>query len=280
MTRIRAILLSILALYATVVGFLPMLDRLVLFPTTTRLNPGTAIRSTVPFRGGQLEIWKAQSRRARTEHGVDAYVLRFYGNADRADRWVAADASAWDDRAVEIWGMNYPGYGGSTGPARLALIGPAALAAYDALKRDASDRPIVVFGTSLGTTAALHVASQRRVTGLVLHNPPALRQMILGQFGWWNLWLLAGPLSMKMPADLDSVANAKACHAPAIFLLAENDEVVAPKFQALVTNAYAGEKHVIRLSRAGHNSPLNDVALKGIHDALDRWLGAVSAAPP
>jgi pimeloyl-ACP methyl ester carboxylesterase len=198
-------------------------------------------------------------------------VLRFYGNADRADRWVAAEAEMWNNRAVEVWGMNYPGFGGSTGPARLARLGPAALAAFDALERQAGNRPIVVFGASLGTTTALHVAAHRKVAGLILHNPPALRQMILRQFGWWNLWLLAGPLSQKLPDDLDSVANARAIRAPAIFLLAENDEVVAPKFQRLVVEAYGGEKRVLPLPGASHNSPLDAAALADFHQALD-WL--------
>src|ERR1700730_6520719 len=98
--------------------------------------------------------------------------------------------------------MNYPGYGGSTGPAR---IGPAALAAFDAIKESARDRPIVLFGASIGTAAALHIAAHRPVTGLILHNPPAIRPMILRQFGWWNLWLLAGPVALQIPRDLDNV---------------------------------------------------------------------------
>ena len=124
----------------------------------------------------------------------DVYVLRFYGNADRAERWPVAEAEMWNDRAVEIWGMNYPGFGGSTGPARLSKIGPAALVMFDELKRHAGDTPIVPFGTSIGVTAALHVAASRPagIAGLILQNPPPLREMILRRFGWWNLWLLAG----------------------------------------------------------------------------------------
>ena len=148
----------------------------------------------------------------------------------------------WNDRAVEIWGMNYPGFGGSTGPARLSQIGPAALAAFDELKRQAGGRPIVLFGASIGATAALHVAAQRPETRLILHNPPPLRQMILRQFGWWNLWLLAGPVALQIPRDLDSLSNAKAIHAPAIFLLAEKDEVVAPRFHRLVVDGLCRRK--------------------------------------
>lgn len=258
-------------LYFAVIALTPLPDRLVLFPTTDRIDAGAAIRKPIPFEGGELEIWTAASKLAQERGQPQIYVLRFYGNADRADRWVADEAEMWNNRAVEVWGMNYPGFGGSTEPARLARLGPAALAAFDALQRAAGDRPIVVFGASLGTTTALHIAAHRKVAGLILHNPPPLRQIILGQFGWWNLWLLAGPLAQKIPADLDSVANARTVRAPAIFLLAERDEVVSPRFQRLVVEAYAGEKRVIPLIGAGHNSPVEGVGLTNFHEALD-WL--------
>jgi alpha-beta hydrolase superfamily lysophospholipase len=258
-------------LYVAVIALAPLPDRLVLFPTTNRIDAGAAVRKTIPFQAGELEIWTARSALSKKRGQPEIYVLRSYGNADRADRWVAAEADMWNDRAVEVWGMNYPGFGGSTGPARLARLGPAALTAFDELQRTAGDRPIIVFGASLGTTTALHIAAQRRIAGLILHNPPALRQIILRQFGWWNLWLFAGPMAYKLPADLDSVANARAVHVPAIFLLAEKDEVVAPKFQRLVVDAYAGEKRVIPLAGADHNSPVAGAGLANFHQALD-WL--------
>jgi pimeloyl-ACP methyl ester carboxylesterase len=263
--------LVLAVLYIAVIALAPLSDRLVLFPTTDRINAGAAIRKPIPFEGGELEIWTAASKLAQQRGQPQIYVLRFYGNADRADRWVAAEAEMWNNRAIEVWGVNYPGFGGSTGPARLARLGPAALAASDALKREARDRPIIVFGASLGTTTALHIAAHRQVAGLILHNPPALRQIILRQFGWWNLWLLAGPMAQKIPADLDSIANARAVRVPAIFLLAERDEVIAPRFQRLVVKAYAGEKRVIPLAGAGHNSPLEGAALTEFHNGLD-WL--------
>ncbi len=261
-----------LGIYLAVV-FCPMLpDRLILFPTNDRIGAaGAAERQAIPFKGGELEIWTCSSWLARERGRADFYVLRFYGNADRADRWVADEAEMWGERAVEVWGMNYPGFGGSTGPARLSSLGPAALAAFDKLKETAGERPILVFGASLGTTTALHVAAQRPVAGLILQNPPPIRQMILRQFGWWNLWLLAGPWSMRIPGALDSVSNAKASHARAVFLLAENDEVVAPKFQALVVNAYAGEKRVMSLPGAHHNSPMDRATLEELLGALP-WL--------
>ena len=269
--RKAAVALALLALYVPIVLFAGLPDRLILFPTTHRIDAGGAVRKAIPFENGELEIWTAQSELAKERGRAEVYVLRFYGNADRADRWVAMEAEMWDRRAVEVWGMNYPGFGGSTGSARLVRVGPAALTAFDALKQTAGDRPIIVFGASIGTTAALHIGVNRQPSGLILHNPVALKQIVLRQFGWWNLWLLAGPVAMQIPPELDSVANAKRSHAPAIFLLAERDEIIAPRFQRLVVEAYAGEKRLITLAGAGHNSPVEGAAIADLYKALE-WL--------
>src|SRR5438876_1606258 len=273
MHKITRLVIAFAILFFALVMFAHLPDQLILFPSTQPLDVHGAKRRTLPLHRGELEIWTAQSRRAQQQGGADVFVLRFYGNADRADRWAAAEAEMWNDRAVEIWGMNYPGFGGSTGPARLSKIGPAALAAFDELKRHARDSPIVPFGASIGATAALHVAASRPagIAGLILHNPPPLREMILRRFGWWNLWLLAGPVALQIPRELDSIANAKAIHAPAIFLLAGRDEVVAPRYHRLVVDAYAGEKRVITLPGAYHNDPIQGIALADFYRALD-WL--------
>jgi pimeloyl-ACP methyl ester carboxylesterase len=269
--RKGAIAIAVVGLYISVTLFGGLPDHLILFPTTAPIDAYGAVRKLLPFQNGELELWMARSRLAQQNGRAEIYVLRFYGNADRADRWVAAEAEAWNERAVEVWGMNYPGFGRSTGPARLNRVGPAALTAFGALRASAGERPIVLFGASIGSAPALHVAAHRPVAGLILHNPPALRQMILRQFGWWNLWLLAGPVALQIPRDLDSIANSKAVHVPAIFLLADQDEIVAPRYQRLVVDAYAGEKRVIALRGAHHNTPIEGTGLADLYNALD-WL--------
>src|SRR5205823_2502240 len=275
--RKTRIVLAFVAAYLILILFGHLPDHLILFPTKAPIDAGEAARKMVPFQNGELEIWTAKSYRAKQQAGAETYVLRFYGNADRADRWVAAEAGEWNGRAVEIWGMNYPGFGRSTGPARLSRIGPAAIAAFDELKRHAAGRPIVLYGASLGSAAALHVAGQRPVAGLILHNPLPLRQMILRRFGWWNLWLLAGPIALQIPRELDSISNAKAIQTPAIFLLAEKDEIVPPRYHRLVVDAYAGQKRVVTLRDAYHNTPVEGAGLADLYRALD-WLLPRSAS--
>ncbi len=274
-TRGRIATWALLPLALIVMGscaFSP--DRLILYPSTAPLGSIGAARRTVSFEGGDLEIWTSRSRFHATGARPDAYFLRFYGNADRADPNVGIEALEWKGRPVEIWGVNFPGYGGSTGPATLRRIGPAALAAYDALKTVAGDRPIIVYGTSLGTTAALHVAVHRTVAGVILQNPPPLRQIALRQFGWWNLWLIAGPIALRIPSALDSVGNARQVRAPGVFILSERDATVLPRFQQLVVDAYAGPKRVFTLPGADHNDPLDAPTQAGVYAAVDRMLGA------
>ena len=83
--------------------------------------------------------------------------------------------------------------------------------------------------------------------------------------------MLAVPIALQIPRDLDSVSNAKTIHVSAIFLLADKDEVVAPRFHRLVVEAYAGEKRVISLPGAYHNDPIEGAALADLNRTLD-WL--------
>ncbi len=152
--------------------------------------------------------------------------------------------------------MNYPGYGQSDGPATLGAIPATALATYDELLRHARGRPIMISGSSLGTTAALWVASQRPIAGMILQNPPPLQRMILQEYGWWNLWLVAGPIAMQVPGELNSLSIAPRVKGPAVFVLAAQDRTVPPQYQQQVVAAYAGEKRVVNIAEADHNSPI------------------------
>ncbi len=130
--------------------------------------------------------------------------LEFCGNATRAE-WIAQYiADRWKERAVEVWVMNYPGFGGSPGPAKLDQIGPDALGVFDEMKKEAANRPIVVSGSSLGTAVALYVASQREVKGTVLQNPPPLQEMLLEKY----LWVLPAVVVGQIPGELDSLKSA------------------------------------------------------------------------
>jgi pimeloyl-ACP methyl ester carboxylesterase len=248
-------------------------SQLVLFPTTDRIPVLGAHPVDVAFGDKVVQCWVARSPGA-AEREPQAFAIEFTGNATRAEHIIDYIAHRWGERPVEVWAVNYPGYGKSTGPARLGSIPGAALAVHDRVRQQAGDRPIFIAGNSLGTAAALHVAANRPTAGLILQNPPALRQLILNRFGWWNLWLLAGPVAMGVPRELDSIANARRVSAPAVFILSDLDSVVPVKYQQMVLNAYAGEVRLIRLTNGDHNTPLTRAQEQDVARGID-WLMAL-----
>lgn len=267
--RLRRIALVCAALYLffLILAFAVHLpDALIIGAAIGPVDARGARQRLIPFRGGQLEIFSARSPGALAAQ-PRAYVLMFVGNEDRADPYPVPVAAEFGDRPVEVWAVNYPGFGGSSGPPYLNRLGPAALAAYDALAAEANGKPIVVRGASLGSLGALCIAARRPVAGLFIHNPPPLPQLIRGRHGWWNLWLLALPVSLSIPTEIDSVANARRATAPVTFLTSDEDQVVPPAYQQLVFDAYAGPRQIIHIAHGLHNSPMTPQALTELRAA-------------
>ncbi len=236
-------------------------DRLLLFPQTGERQAFGATEHHVETPVGRMQVWVARSPSSigRTPR---RYVLHLVGNGSRAEPAASWIASRWGDEPAEVWALNWPGYGDSEGPAKLASLPVAASAVYDAMADAAGDEtPLFVDGDSMGTTVALHLAATKRTTqpvaGLVLKNPPPLRQLILQRHGWYNLWLVAGPLAASIPGELNAIANAKQSHVPAVFLEATEDSLIPPAFQQLIQEAYAGRVRVVKLDGADHNTPIS-----------------------
>src|SRR5207253_15558 len=98
-------------------------------------------------------------------------LLWFYGNGENiASIWPIVHEFQPPGAALLV--VDYPGYGGSGGRATEASIYEAADAAYAAVaRRPEVDRArIYVYGRSLGSAVASHVAAGHDVAGLVLES--------------------------------------------------------------------------------------------------------------
>lgn len=269
--RWKVIVPTVVAGYALLVAFVGCADLFLLFPSQGHQDAPDAAERLIAAPLGSVDVWTARSPGAGdTDEKPAAYVLCFEGQGNRVEPLAAYDARRWGNLPVEVWDANYPGFGKSTGPGSLKSIPPAALAAYDGLKKVAGEKPIFVAANSLGCTAALYVASQRPVAGVVLQSVPALHQLIMDRNGWWNLWLAAIPIAAGVPTELEALQTAPRVHAPAVFLVTDADGYVPPPYQQRVINAYAGEKRVVHLA-GGHNATIDPAAQPKFDEAL-KWL--------
>jgi uncharacterized protein len=213
------------------------------------------------------EAGAIETVRATVDEVPRAIILKFYGNAAQASADVVDDAARFGPN-VEVWGVNYPGYGKSEGAARLEGVARAADVAYREARKRAPKAGIYVMGTSMGTTAALHLAATQVLSGLLLLNPPPLQELVRGEYGWWNLWLLAGPISFGVPAALDSVQNAQKTTCPVVVLSAERDTLVPLAYQQRVVDVLRSRKTHIVAPGIDHNDAIPEASWKAAMTAL------------
>lgn len=246
-----------------------MADRLILWPTKHPIEVTDKRCLRLNVGGDRVEVWEHDV--GPVDRELDVLVLKFAGTGGRAEYSTDQPACFWPELRVRLWTVNPPGYGGSTGRAGVAKLAPTARAVYEHGKQAAAGRPLVLFANSLGGTCALHLAARFHADGLILRNPPPLRQIILARFGWRTGLLGAWLIARQVPEELDSLANARRAMAPAVFLMSERDTIVPPKHQRLIHQAYRGPKNVVVLKDAGHATSLTPDDVSAYQESL-AWL--------
>ncbi len=145
--------------------------------------------------------------------------------------------------------MNYRGYGGSEGsPSETALFFDALLV-YDTLvDTTPHNGKIAAIGRSLGSGVAVHLASRRKIDAIVLVTPyDSIRNVARRLFSWL-------PVSLLIRHPFDSIALAPDFDIPALFLVAEHDEVIPPPHAQLLAASWGGSTRWVSIKGATHNS--------------------------
>jgi uncharacterized protein len=240
-------LLTLIIGYVVFVAVVALTQRrLIYFPA--RFAPATAEARAAqnglsPWRNasGGIIGWQMRARGAST-----ASVLVVHGNAgSAADRDYLA-RSLHDAEAVDVFVLEYPGYGARGGePSRSSFLA----AGEEAFVLLPSDRPRYLVGESLGAGVVAHLAGARpgEVAGLALlvpfHNLPwvAQRQMPFLPANW----LLRDRFS---PVD-----DLKHYRGPVKVVIAGHDEVIPAESGRRLFDAYEGPKDLQVFPGARHN---------------------------
>jgi pimeloyl-ACP methyl ester carboxylesterase len=201
-------------------------------------------------RWGKVQLWREYSERDQRRPAQVCF-LRFLGSRGRAEMATLDPADRLDGRAAEVWTLNPPAFGASSGPAELERYADCALAALDYLCARIGV-PVWVCGKSLGTAAALLAAAHGGPVGAVLRNVMPLRELLTQHYSWRTAGFTATVLAPAVPARLDCVANAAQARVPALFVVSRNDRVSPPSYQRKVIEAYRGPTSVLEVA-GGHD---------------------------
>src|SRR5882672_9690722 len=149
------------------------------------------------------------------------------------------------------WGwlmINYRGFGLSEGsPTERAVLGDAKRVYYEALARpDIDAANIVVLGRSLGSYVAIAVAAARKVRAAILATPFDSAAALGEEHYRLPLgWLVQSRYNPALMAPMVSV--------PALFLLAEKDEVTPVKNGLALAKRWGGAVTTVLLQGLGHS---------------------------
>ena len=247
-------LTSLAAILAVVVVGVPLLmfllqERLIFFPQPLDAAQREAIGRQFSF-AKQLFIQSESGERLQAWHVPGApgkpLVLYFGGNAEEVS-WMLPDART---RAPGIgWLLvSYRGYGGSEGSPSEAAIRADALRWHDYAVNELGATRVIAFGRSLGSGAAVFLASQRKLEAVVLVSPfDSLVEVARHHYP-----LL--PVRAFLRHPFDSASRAPGIAAPLLCIAAARDEIIPAVHARRLYDAWGGPKRWLLLEEAGHNT--------------------------
>jgi uncharacterized protein len=261
--------------------WIKLLDRLVFIPSRHPVDAEGRERRIVRLAGesastGECELWGWDREADAGTAPDDGWaILKFPGAGGRAERASEFPAGLLPQGTVRgIWTVNPPGYGGSPGKPSLVDMPAVIRAVVSALEAWYPKARLFVTGNSLGCVWALHAARHPAVGGMLLRNPPPLKQMIAGRwrYNWWNLGL-ARWFAAAIPNELDAISNARQCRVPVLLIQSGNDRVVPLRWQELVAEALGGSAEKLVAPELGHEDPLPEHFREELQMRVTRLFG-------
>jgi hypothetical protein len=177
---------------------------------------------------------------------------------------------------LNVFMMDYRGYGKSGGSPAVQALKRDALAAYDVLVDSLGADPnrLVVHGHSMGSFLAPYTVDRRSAAGLVLENPVTNADDWVSQVAPW--WLRLA-LNFEVDKDLrgeDNLPLLRETRVPLLVLGGTEDFVTPPAMaKKLHDAAPTPDKQLVVIEGGGHNRLYDQDAY---HEAYDQLLQQVS----
>lgn len=239
MLRVMLTLMAFIAFaYIGLCAYLFLFQRSMLYYPQPRSPGNDLITVTLSTDAGQVLV------SAHPHSGPNA-VVYLGGNAEDVSSSFPGLSVAFPDHAIYL--LHYRGYGGSSGTPSEATLFADAIALFDKIHSEHPD--IVVVGRSLGSGVAVHLASIRPVTRLVLVTPyDSIQELAALQFPYFPVrWLLRD--------KFESWRYAGQVTAPTVVIVAEHDEVIPrASTEALYARFREGVASLEVVAGADHNT--------------------------
>jgi len=202
-----------------------------------------------------------------------ASVIYFHGNGGNLSYcdWVGAELAS---RGLDVLIFDYRGYGRSEGePVGEQELYADADAAYDFMtkERGVAPRKLALYGQSLGTAAAIDVASRRECGALVAESGLSSAADMAGAIMPWLPRFVRGLTKNK----LDSASKIARVSCPVLVVHGGRDELIPAEQGKRLFDAAREPKQLKIIDGAGHNDLSNVGGGKYIDSLADFVRGSV-----
>jgi hypothetical protein len=189
-------------------------------------------------------------------------VLYFHGNRQNINRY-APFATHFTRNHYEVWMIDYPGYGKSTGKRTEKILYEDALLFYKMAIRQIAADSIVIYGKSIGTGIAAQLASVRDCRQLILETPYYSMDALAKKY------FFMFPVGAMSRYSLPTHRYFEYIRAPVTIFHGTRDGVIPYKHARWLTDLKPGTE-LVTLEKGRHNN-LADFPL--FHQRLDAALG-------
>jgi alpha-beta hydrolase superfamily lysophospholipase len=190
-------------------------------------------------------------------------VLYFHGNRDHIGRY-ADIAPAITKQGYEIWMIDYPGFGKSTGTFTEQTLYDWALTFYKLARAKYSRDSIILFGRSLGSAVAAQLASVRDCKRLILEAPFYSLPSVFASYAPVYPWRKIIHYQFPTAEFLQKV------DAPVTILHGDNDGVIPIRNARKLSTFLKQDDEFITIGGGSHNDLLQHETYRQKIDSLFR----------
>ena len=179
--------------------------------------------------------------------GSDKVIIYFHGNAGNIYHRIPGLLKL-QKFGLNVVGVSYRGYGKSEGnPSEdgIYLDGKAILK-YVRENLGFSDKNIIIFGRSIGTTVAINIAQNNKFGGLILISPLTSGMAIAKASGLSSFSSLAGN-------SFDNITKIKNIKTPVLVIHGTKDRIIPYSMGKEIFDAAESKKEFITIEGGGHN---------------------------
>lgn len=175
-------------------------------------------------------------------------ILYFHGNAGNLSRWSQV-TEFFVEMNYDVFVMDYRTYGKSTGKISEQAFFKDAQMCYDYILKQYAESDIIIYGRSLGTGIATHLASQNKPKQLILESPfYSLAEVAKKRF-WWL------PVGKLLKYEFASYKYIQNVLCPVSIFHGTDDSVIPyASGERLFNSIVQNRKTLLTIDGAGHNN--------------------------